>query len=340
MKNAIWIIFLLISQFGLSAASTCPQIDKTKVFPDKIPYCPQEVGASNAWVVMDCAFKQARSWHAATDSDKTNIRLLVDGLQSGDAAVIIAQSSILQLEVCRSQVTETDGSLDSFLVMYTKPGVKNYSGPFLMYREGGMTSGLVIQSPHDGTDNTHESTKRAFQGSNALAMISNGHEKGIQPSTDGKKSPMSDWAHRRLDLGWFAFVAFANKFPESVHLHIHGQAARQILVADATDWPNAKHDLKDAFMAAAQQELDSQGIQKTFTVTPWRFNGFTVGDYLTRSPDGKSHMANQRYVGTEMYVGLHTRPLFLTRVVQRLETDYLKKPRLKLDSGINTAVTN
>lgn len=287
-----------------------------------------EVQTDNAWAVMGCAFNQAKTWHAATEPEKVIMRHLIQGLREANSTAILTNTDALKLQVCRSQAAEKDGSIDSFLVMYTKPGVNNYSGPFLMWREGDKTSGLIIQSPHDGTDNAHESTKRAFQESNAQAMLSNGHQKGISAKSTGEKAHFSsDWAHSRADLGYAAFIAIRNQLPASVHLHVHGCKAREIMVTDAVGWDGAKHDFKDAFMKAAQDELDSQGIQNTFKVTPWRFDGWTIGKALTTGPDGKGRMANQRFVGTEMYVGLHSRPLFLAKVVKRLEADYLKKPR-------------
>lgn len=323
----IFVLTALMSSvaFGATAAK-CPQIDPAKKFPDGIPYCPAAVVTEDAWSVMGCAFSQAKKWHAATADEKTHMTDLVQGLKDAKADVILAKSDVLKLQVCRSQVLDKKNQLDSFLVMYTKPGVTDYSGPFLMYREGGKTTNLVIQSPHDGTDNAHSSTKRAFQDSNSLAMLSNGHHKTLSLRLYGDTKRQSDWSHSRADLGYTAFLALRDKFPESVHMHIHGCKAKEIMVTDAVGWDGAKHDLRTAFMNASQKALDDAGSAAAYKVVIWRFNGWTPSQDLTKGPDGKTRAANQRFVGAEINVGLHSRKFFLSRIVQNLENDYLNKP--------------
>ena len=92
----------------------------------------------------------------------------------------------LKLQVCRvknDRVLDGVAELDSYLLLYTKPGVKSYSGPFLLLRETNPSKVIVI-SPHDGSDGTHSSTKKALEDSHALAVVSNGHKKGITAISD------------------------------------------------------------------------------------------------------------------------------------------------------------
>ncbi len=311
--------FSAAPQAAPQAAPTCPKIDPLKKYPDGVHYCPSSVQETDAWSVMRCAYDQAKTWHAATDAEQGTMRDLVQGLKDAKADVVLSKSDALGLVVCR---VATEGN--SYLVMYTKPGIRDYSGPFLMFREGGKDSGVVIHSPHDGQDNTHSSTKLAFQDSNALAMISNGHPRAISGKAPSGAGYSSDWAHHREDLGYAAFAAFKNKFPESVHLHIHGMAKSQALVTDSVGWTGAQHTLRTAFIDAMNKALVNR---PGFVVSEWRFNGWTTGIAMTQNETGPGRAANQRWVGSEISVKLHSSTAWLGRVVRNLEADYLKKPR-------------
>lgn len=296
----------------------CPKIDLAKKYDDGIPYCPEQV-KDNAFVVTRCAFDQAKQWHRATEQEKNDMSKLVSGLLKKDAKEVLARTDKLKLQVCRSA---KDG--DSFLLMYTKPGVKDYSGPFLMYREGDQTSGVVIHSPHDGQDGTHASTKAAFQNSNALALISNGHPRRISGRA-GKTGPYpSDWAHTSSDLGYQAFQAFKIQEKSSVHLHVHGLAANKVMVTDSVGWDGPKHLLRTAFIEAMGKALTGRS---GFTVEAWRFNGWITGLAMTQNEKGPGRAANERWIGMEVSVRLHQNTNVLSKAIVNLENDYLKKGR-------------
>ncbi len=323
MKLALFINLVLTSQVAFTAA-VCPKIDPLKKYPDSVPYCPSSIQETDAWSVMRCAYEQAKTWHASTTAEQGTMRDLVEGLKTANPIVYLSKADALGLQVCRSQSLSTTNTLDSYVVMYTKLGVRDYSGPFLMFREGGKDSGVVIHSPHDGQDNTHSSTKFAFQESNALAMISNGHPRAISGKAPNGKGFPSDWAHHREDLGFTTFMAFKNKYPESVHLHIHGMAKSQVLVTDSVGWTGAQHTLRTAFIDAINKTLVNR---PGFAVSEWRFNGWITGIAMTQNETGPGRAANQRWVGSEMSVKLHSSTPWLSRVVKTLEADYLKKPR-------------
>ena len=320
MKSLILVAALSLAGKASAKEVGCEQIDQSKKYPDGIPYCPEIIKTNTAFAVTRCAFDQAKAWHPAREGEKKDMNELVQGLKDGDAKAILENADSLRLQVCRS---EKDG--DKFLLMYTKPGVKDYSGPFLMYREGNQTSGVVIQAPHDGQDGTNRSTRAAFQDSNALALISNGHKRTLS----GRKKTMygsafpSDWAHTKTDLGYTAFLAFKNKFPESVHLHIHGLAANRIMATDSVGWKSA-HTLRGAFIAASKKALIGR---EGFDVVAWRFNGWVTGLAMTMNEGGKGRKDNERWVGAEISVRLHANTNVVTKIVTNLEADYLKKPR-------------
>lgn len=315
------LLFMLLLGANLYAKNNvgCPQIDPLKKYPDQIPYCPELV-KENAFTVTRCAFDQANKWHKATEPEKNTMSQLVVALKAQDAPTIIASSGKLKLQVCRSQKDS-----DSFLLLYTKPGVRDYSGPFLMFREGGKTSGLIIHAPHDGQDGTPRSTRDAFQNSNALALISNGHERtlsGRKQTRNGSAFP-SDWAHTSTDLGYHAFTALKNQFPDSVHVHIHGLAKNDVLVTDSVGW-KSQHIFRTAVIDASKKALIGN---KAVEVKEWRFNGWITGIAMTRNENGRGRMDNEKWVGMEVSVRLHANTNFVTKMIRNIEEDYLKKPR-------------
>lgn len=310
------LLSFLLSTPLLAKSPSCPQIDFSKKDNDGVAFCPSAVTENSAYAVTRCAFEQAKKWHPATAAEQKLMRELVQGFKDENIVSIVAKADALRLQVCRVKSAN-----DSYLLLYTKPKVQDYSGPFLMYREGGKTSGLLIQSPHDGQDGTHVSTKLAFQKSNALAMISNGHPRRISgKGPDGHHYP-SDWAHSRQDNGWFAIIAFRDIFPQSIHLHLHGLAADKIMVTDSVGWDD-KHELRGAFIAAANKALEDR---PKFIVEAWRFNGWEPGWAMTMGPNDQGRKQNNRYVGAEISVKLHSGLFFLPKLINNLETDYLHK---------------
>jgi hypothetical protein len=219
-------LFVCVHAQNDSDAAGCPQIDLTKTDTDGMPFCPGDIRTSSAWEVYRCAIPQTKVnlWHTPTMSEKHSmsgllsswLHALHNGISENTTSSIRTHADKLGLQVCRvSGIRKINGKQeqDSFLLAYTKPGVHDYSGPFLMLREIGA-SNVAIIGPHDGVDGTHHDTKFAVSDSHALILISNGYKKGI--------TNVSDFVHNENTLGTVAVRQLASQFPHLVWLHVHG----------------------------------------------------------------------------------------------------------------------
>jgi len=199
---------------------------------DGMPLAPKSA-FKNAFVLFGPALNQATSWHPPTDREKELTLLLlsnwrlstIHGPRKITTRKILRAADALGLLVCRVKTTKTENTAsgvskivpDSYLLVYTKPGVKNYSGAFFMLRET-RHSKVIIIGPHDDGDGTFASTKIGMSGSYALACISNGHDR----DKVGIDRKLSDFVHSTENLGTFAVKHICRMFPNSVCMHIHG----------------------------------------------------------------------------------------------------------------------
>lgn len=200
----------------------------TSVDPDGMPLAPPEVftSPSGAYSLFGPAINQATSWHTPTVQEKQlTLQLLTNWKQSTENGIskettgqILQAADSLGLQVCRAK-QEREGVEDSFLLVYTKPGVHNYSGAFFMLRETRHSKAIII-SPHDDSDDTYADTKIGMAETFALACISNGHRRGHVGLPDGGK--VSDFVHSTDNLGTYAVQQMCLLFPKSVVLQIHG----------------------------------------------------------------------------------------------------------------------
>lgn len=268
-----WILSGLLISLGLAAGSShaaqtgdvpCAQIDPGYTDFDGMPLCPDIVKANSASAVFRCAMQQTQVWHAPTTRERENLmgvlsafKTSVDtGISRGTTEQILDQAEQLNLQACRvknDRIYQGRAENDSYLLLYTKPGVKTYSGPFLMLRETDPSKVVVI-APHDGSDGTNTSTKKALEDSHALAVVSNGYRHGI--------SHQSDFVDHMDTLGAIAIRQLNSLFPQSVYLHIHGMAAgdhvlyrsRSAVLGRAfekgiTQYTNIRADAFDSFNA-------------------------------------------------------------------------------------------
>lgn len=169
---------------------------------DGMPFCLQHAIDADANVLFQPALDQAlpNLWTPPTPEQIAIMEKLLDAfydsykLKEANSKVfrfmkrntktMMACADALGLQCCRAKVkpgvkenpnnTNVDG--DSYLLFYTKSGITNYNGPFLMLREK-PASNVIIVSPHDDFDGTSNDTKQAFKESRAMCMISNGHHK-------------------------------------------------------------------------------------------------------------------------------------------------------------------
>lgn len=202
----------------------CPQIDPSRTDADDMPLCPDAVRENSAATVFRCGMAQTKVWHPPTEGEKRHLFSVLSAFKTSVDAGPGWQTTLqikdnadqLGLQVCRVNNTRNyQGRTehDSYLLLYTRPDVRTYSGPFLMLRETNPSKVIVI-SPHDGSDGTNTSTKKALEDSHALAVISNGHNKGI--------THQSDFVDHMNTLGAIATRQLNTLFPKSVFLHIHG----------------------------------------------------------------------------------------------------------------------
>jgi hypothetical protein len=201
---------------------------------DGMPLAPDTVLTSpqGAYIVFGPALNQANSWHPPTQQEKdltsqllTNWQIsTVNGPSVTTTQKIMQAADGLGLHVCRAKTFKTVNGVqvpDSYLLVYTKPGVKNYSGAFFMLRETKHSKVFII-GPHDDSDETFADTKIGMAQSYALACISNGHKRGQVGL--GANYRESDFVHSTDNLGTFALQQICKMFPSSVCLHIHGMS--------------------------------------------------------------------------------------------------------------------
>lgn len=186
-----------------------------------------------AYIVFGPALNQAKSWHVPTEEEKqftkqllTNWKIsTINGPSKETTQKIMQAADNLGLQVRRVKSTKiVNGTKipDTFLIVYTKPGIKNYSGAFFMLRET-KHSNVFIIGPHDDKDGTFADTKIGMSDSYALACISNGHKRKMA----GDQFVASDFVHSTDNLGTYALELICTLFPGLVCLHIHGMANDQ-----------------------------------------------------------------------------------------------------------------
>jgi len=208
---------------GDEALADCPQIDKSKLDVDGMPFCPGIVETRSAYAVYSCAIAQARSFHTPTEDERRQsadmlqaFKLSVEqGLKPETTIAFLNSAASLGLQACRVKKV-VNGAVASYRLVYTKPGVQDYSGAFFMLRET-KASKVVIIGPHDGSDGTYASTKKGLSETAALATISNGRKRNGEMKTD--------FVHSTDNLGTVQVRQFFNLFPASVVLHVHGMKA-------------------------------------------------------------------------------------------------------------------
>lgn len=191
---------------------------------------------NGAFVLFGPAMNQATSFHKPTVAEKKlMLKILtafkdstISGITPETTKIIMTSADALGLYVCRVKTTKNERDIevsDSYLLFYSKPRVRSYSGAFMMLRET-KHSKVIILSPHDDSDGTYADTKIGFAKSYALAMFSNGHKRG-KVSTTHEQYRASDFVHSINNLGTYTVTEFCKMFPNMVCLHFHGMANSQ-----------------------------------------------------------------------------------------------------------------
>lgn len=271
----------------------CPQLDPGKKDSDEVMLCPIEVKSSmSAWAVFRCAADQATSFHRPTPEEMEAMDALLNAWSEGDSAVLLESADSLGLQVCRTP--------DSILLLYAKPGVKDYSGPFMMLREKDYSKVLLI-SGHDDSDATFSDTKAALQSSKAMAVISNGHRRsnvrrGSNPGTNDDFL-FSDGPEE--NLGTYAIRKICDLKKSSVVLVVDGSSE------------------KDAILTTS----DQRDLAKAFKNAVYKYS--TIRKFGVRN----QKLAIDSLVNTDYYMKLalpftmhYDQPTVIANIVKDLET--------------------
>lgn len=217
------LLCLFFAQGLLAAEAPCPQLNPENKDADGVMFCPLEVKANTVWAVYRCAIEQANSFRAPTPLEKKNMSLMLEGWQYAKTDQLLKAAEALNLQVCRvSQYYQAQK--DTYLVIYVKPGVRDYTGPFFMLRETRHSKVLII-GPHDDTDGTWNDTKLATSLTLSMGTISNGHQRS-KVRKEGDPKGYADFVHTpggsNADLGTYAVEKICNLNAASVVFHVHG----------------------------------------------------------------------------------------------------------------------
>lgn len=307
---------------------------------DGIQLCPPS--HSGPWGLTACAFNQAKIWVPPTESQKTQMRNLMAALKAKDAAGILNYADKLNLRVCRVKKTDTNNQVtDSYLILATKPGVRNYSGPFIYYREINP-SNYVYHVPHDGTDRTAPSMGQVFDRTRAQIAIHNGQYKAIgpKPAKCTRDSHVSDSSHCTNNLHWTTYVE-AMKDPNAMCIEFHGMQGtngRGMIITNGMRRPVGPNSFLYAFcQAVANRFKDFPEDQKklltaTAPGTPLTFkwnpltDTWVQGRYVNGAGGAAqcklSSTPSNRFIGFENGVRWVRDPNIITPVLQELERTY------------------
>lgn len=311
MRMLVWALWAIAIP-AFSADAPCGKIDPSVVDPvDGMPLCPQEVTKFSAFSVFRCGLSQANSFHAPTTEEKDETRALLttwkDIREKGKnpelGLKIRSHADKLDLQICRAIPTADN----TYLLAYTKPGVKNYSGAFFILRET-KASRFIVIGPHDGSDGTHTSTKLAIQNSQALALISNGHyKKNIPPnSVPDERGGKGDFAHasEKINLATFAVKVIGNElYEKAIWLHVHGMKNASTVLYRIRN-PEKNRKFEKAWVKATAKATGIDKFNDSFSA------GFHTDEF----------MSNQ-FIKVEYPAQVHTnRKEHLGKAISEMET--------------------
>lgn len=305
MRKYLLIAFLICPLFAwaydpFDPKTPCPQIDLKVKDRDGVPFCPCEVKAGTAWAVFRCAVQQATSFHAPTEPEKMSMTNMLQGWQNHISEEVMKAAEQLNLQVCRvSQLNKAQP--DTYLVIYVKPGVTDYSGPFFMLRETKHSKVLVI-GPHDDSDSTWEDTKLATSATLAMGTVSNGHMRGKVRKPDSPKG-YADFVHTpggsKADLGTFAIERICAMNMSSVVFHVHGM-----------------HDQTKVLYRARQNSILERAYEETVIANTYVRSFAPLNAYFTIDPLVNTNW----YIKTEIPSTIHRQDrTALARMVIDLE---------------------
>ena len=323
----------ILSLLVITQAFATFDFSKQPVDVDNVPICPALPSNASLWQYMDDAFSQAKTYVPPTSAQITNVQVLAHALHTHDAASILESSNALNAQVCR---VKKPG--DPFLVMITKPGITDYNGVFLLFREN-TTSQIILQNAHDNTCTQGQESKDIFPLTNVLMVMSNGYLRsiGTRVNTCWGNSYNSDGSHNVQNLFYQTHVAFEREFNESIFIHMHGSAAEGMMITN-----NFKNDCgKDTLLYAFNNEVYNYfnktdpgylaGITSCCkgTIIPFKNMGITktwlpgreLCDAQNPACDFGSVNTN-RYIGFEHGPMMRKNPQILAKIIMNLQENY------------------
>lgn len=180
----------------------------------------------NLWKLFQSANRQAKSWEPASNNQKLLFSDLFNKCMELRFSIMSGTGNYQEtieekiIEICdklQLKVYKIVNDSDEFLMMYTKYGVSNYNGPFIMFRLTECHKIMII-SPHNESDGTSIDTVIGFIESRAMWYICNGHKRANQqPERDE-----TDFIRNKKSLGYFVIKDICEKLKGLVILHIHG----------------------------------------------------------------------------------------------------------------------
>lgn len=268
----------------------CDQPDVLHPDTDGMPFCPPVVANQSAFAVYRCALADAKSFHKTTPAEKASTKDLIAGFKADSVPQILGAADKLGLQACRVKSAD-----DSYLLVYTKPGVKDYSGAFYMFREKGASK-VIIVSPHDDSDETFQDTKIGLAKSKAMMTISNGHRRS---NGDG----LGDFVHDPCgeNLGCIGTGFVGDMWPGSVWLHVHGMVNPKVVL-----YRGRSPVFNRAYEKAIKDNTNIDTLNPNFNAD------FSIDKVVN----------TDFYIKTEIPVRIHkANPLVIAKIVTEIETN-------------------
>lgn len=213
-KLLIGLALALAGETAIAADAPCAKVDPLKKDKDGIPFCPDVVKQTTAYAVFGCAIHQSTSWHEPSKAEVQNGRALLDAFKAKNYPALLASADKLKAQVCRV----VDGD-DKYLLVYAKPGVKDYIAPSFILRDAAKVSKLILVAPHMTSDGYFAAAPKALQNSRAVIGYYSGHLKSLGQGRD------ADFSHSKKDLGYNLIKYGSELYPKHAWLHAHGMAS-------------------------------------------------------------------------------------------------------------------
>lgn len=246
-SKKIFLVFLFINsiiQPVISQNNDCVSWANLPTYSDGIQYCPEY----NGYSIFNCPFKQGRIFNKPTSSQGQLRRKIIMDLKERNYTALLTDCAKDKLRVCR-----VNNSGDTFLNIVVEPGINNYNGAFLQFREKNSIP-IIIQTPHDGSDGTSNIGVLAFENSRALFHMMNGQSKGVATDKVKCENPpraISDAAHS-VQHGFFTWnQAIAQYFPTTKFLHCHGKEGSTLTATNGLARPTTNTSFISAFARAS-----------------------------------------------------------------------------------------